>query len=157
MGLEVQLQDEVGGRIDSVADPKNRLGDLLPLAEKGNSYPMLAGIDPYGDTVFNPLQIPRFLSEWADVVSKAQTEEDQKLVAENREFGSSMCQRSPHLFKVHRRLTLQTAFSVDRSAYDRCVACRLLPGTIKSTMAAIASNTPDAKVPCVSIANPSQS
>jgi hypothetical protein len=82
LGIEVQLQDEMGGRIDSVADPRNRLGDLLPPGEKINSYPMLAGIDPYGDTVFNPLQIPRFLSEWADVVSKAQTEEDQTLVTQ---------------------------------------------------------------------------
>jgi hypothetical protein len=82
MGIEVQLQDQVGGRIDSVADPENRLGDLLRLGEKSDSYPMLAGIDPYGDTVFNPLQMPRFLSEWADVVSKAQSEEDQKLVTQ---------------------------------------------------------------------------
>ncbi len=81
VGLEIQLQDECGGRIQSVADPKNLLTDLLPPNEKRDAYPMLAGIDPYGDTVFNPLQIPRFLSEWVDVVSKARTEEDRELLS----------------------------------------------------------------------------
>jgi hypothetical protein len=82
VGLEIQLQDEWGGRIEGIADPKNLLADLLPSDEKSDAYPTLAGIDPYGDTVFNPLQIPRFLSEWADVVSNARTEEDRAFVSE---------------------------------------------------------------------------
>ena len=82
VGLEIQLQDEWGGRIESIADPRNLLGDLLPSDEKSDTYPMLVGIDPYGDTLFNPLQIPRFLAEWADVVSNARTQEGRELVSE---------------------------------------------------------------------------
>ena len=82
MGLEIQLQDERGDRIEGVADPKNLLSNLLPPYEKSDDYPMRAGIDPYGDTVFNPLQIPPFLFEWADVVSNARTEEERELVSE---------------------------------------------------------------------------
>ena len=82
MGLEIQLQDEFGNRIEGVADPKNLLADLLPSDEKSTAYPMLVGIDSYGDTVFNRLQIRRFLFEWVDVISNARTQEDQELVSE---------------------------------------------------------------------------
>jgi len=82
VGIEIQLQDEFGNRIEGAVDPKNLLADLLPPAEKSTAYPMLAGIDPCGDTVFNGLQIRRFLSEWVDVVSKARTQEDRELASE---------------------------------------------------------------------------
>jgi hypothetical protein len=82
MGLVIQLQDELGNRIQGVEDPTNHLASLLPRYERSASYPMLASIDPYGDTYFNGLQIPRFLSEWADVVSKARTQDERELVAE---------------------------------------------------------------------------
>ncbi|MGA2117577.1 MAG: hypothetical protein ABSH56_22800 [Bryobacteraceae bacterium] len=55
MGLGIELQDELGGRIEGIEDPKNLLAVLLPPVEKGGAYPMLGGIDPYGDTVFNRL------------------------------------------------------------------------------------------------------
>jgi hypothetical protein len=82
VGFEIQLQDEWGGRIESIADPKSLLADLLPPDEKSDAYPMLAGIDPYGDTIFNPIQIRRFLSEWVGVVSTARTQEGRELVQE---------------------------------------------------------------------------
>ncbi len=82
VGLEIVLQDEWGGKIASVADPKNLLAGLLPTAEKADAYPMLAGIDPYGDTIFNPLQITRFLREWADVISNSRTPEEWALTSE---------------------------------------------------------------------------
>jgi hypothetical protein len=86
MGLDIQLQDEFGGQIDSILDPKNLLPGLLPPDEKIEAYPMLSGIDLYGDTVFNRLQMPRFLSEWAEVASNARTEEERKLVLDIQEL-----------------------------------------------------------------------
>jgi hypothetical protein len=82
MGLGIELQDEFSGRIESIEDHTNLLGDLLPSFGVTGAYPILAGIDPHGDTVFNRLQIPRFLSEWVDVVSKARTQKEQELVSE---------------------------------------------------------------------------
>lgn len=82
MGLEIRLQDEFGGQIESVIDPMNLLPVLLPNDGESDGYPLLAGIDLYGDTIFNRLQIPRFLNEWARVASKAGTEQDLKLVSE---------------------------------------------------------------------------
>lgn len=43
---------------------------------------MLACIDLYGDTVFNRLQIPRFLSELEQIASNAQTVEDRTLLSQ---------------------------------------------------------------------------
>jgi hypothetical protein len=43
MGLEIQLQDEWGGRIEGIPDPKNLLAALLPSGQKRDAYPMLAG------------------------------------------------------------------------------------------------------------------
>ena len=51
-----------------VADPRNILDRLLP--EPGSpDYPMLGSIDPYGDTVFNILQMDWFLAEFAKVLA----------------------------------------------------------------------------------------
>jgi hypothetical protein len=80
MGLGIELQDERGERLESVADPKNLLGLLLP-PNDDDSHPMLASIDPYGDTVFNRMQIKRFIREWAVVSAKAQTSVEHSLVA----------------------------------------------------------------------------
>jgi len=79
MGLGIELQDEWGGKIDGVDDPKNLLGALLPgLDDK--SYPMLSCIDPYGDTTFNRLQMRWFLPEWAEISRNIKTPEQQALV-----------------------------------------------------------------------------
>lgn len=82
MGLEIQLQDEFGGRLESIIDPKNLLPRMLPSDEQSSAYPMLAGIDLYGDTVFNRIQIPRFLSELEQIASSAQTDEDRTLLSQ---------------------------------------------------------------------------
>jgi hypothetical protein len=79
MGLGIELQNEWSGSLESVADPKNLLSRLLP-ADDDWSQPMLASIDFYGDTIFNRVQIPRFLLERATVSTKAETPEESSLV-----------------------------------------------------------------------------
>jgi hypothetical protein len=80
MGLEIVLQTESGARIDSVADPQNLLSKLLPQIGNEN-HPLLGGIDPYGDTVFNRIQMGRFLPEWEAVSSNAVTTDERELVS----------------------------------------------------------------------------
>ena len=46
MGLDIELQDERGETLESVADPTNLSGGLLA-PNDDRSYPMLASIDPY--------------------------------------------------------------------------------------------------------------
>lgn len=97
MGLSIELQDEFGGWIESIEDPTNLLGDLLPPCGVTGPHPILAGIDPYGDTAFNHLQIPRFLSEWVDVVSKARTLEQRQLASEIERL-ARRCSAEVHIY-----------------------------------------------------------
>ncbi|MBV9613081.1 MAG: hypothetical protein JO091_11450 [Acidobacteriaceae bacterium] len=80
MGFGIELKDEWGAQLDTVADPQNILDRLLPVPGD-SSNPMLGSIDPYGDTVFNVIQINWFLSEWSAVLAKAQTAEEQELTS----------------------------------------------------------------------------
>jgi hypothetical protein len=96
MGLEIVLQTELGALIDSVADPKNHLGKLLPQIDD-ESHPILGGIDPYGDTVFNGVQMRRFLLEWKDVSSNAITTEERELVSKIEEL-ALRCRDEVHLY-----------------------------------------------------------
>ena len=96
MGFNVELQDELGGRIDGVDDPRCLLHTLLP--EPGDDeYPFLGSIDPYGDTTFNNLQMRRFLKEWAAVSQKAGTAEEQGLVA-SVESLARRCRDEVHVY-----------------------------------------------------------
>ena len=97
MGLEIQLQNEFGGMIESTIDPKNLLPDLFPSEDRSNSYPLLSGIDLYGDTVFNRIQMRRFLSEWAGIVAAARTQEEQALVLEIERLART-CSTEVHLY-----------------------------------------------------------
>jgi hypothetical protein len=45
MGFNVELQDELGRRIDGVDDPRSLLDRLLPEPD-GDEYPFLSSIDP---------------------------------------------------------------------------------------------------------------
>jgi hypothetical protein len=95
MGIDVELQDESGGVIDLVADPTNVLGRLLPRTTM--AYTLLSEIDPYADTVFNGFQMERFLSEWVDVISKAETEEEKGLVL-RIELPARRCKSEVHTY-----------------------------------------------------------
>jgi hypothetical protein len=66
MGIDVSLQNEDGDVIECVPDEKNLLNTLLPREDRS----LLAGIDPYGDTTFNRLQIDQFLQEWKELEKK---------------------------------------------------------------------------------------
>lgn len=64
MGLTIHLQTEQGEREGPfIEDPKGLLTRLLP-SLKEHSYHYLPYINPYGDTIFNTLQMEPFLAEW---------------------------------------------------------------------------------------------
>lgn len=66
MGIDVNLQDEKGAVIECIFDERNLLSELLP-REDGS---LLSFIDPYGETIFNRLQIDQFLAEWSELEKK---------------------------------------------------------------------------------------
>ena len=96
MGLGITLQDESGAELVSVVDPKNYLGKLLPEHEDP-AHPMLASIDFYGDTVFNRMQMDRFLAEWTDVSARADTKDEKALVSTIEDM-ARRCRDEVHLY-----------------------------------------------------------
>lgn len=96
MGLGIDLQDERGVVLASFIDGQNLLSRLLPEFDD-ETYPMLSSIDPYGNTVFNCLQIRRFLAEWSRVTVKARTAEEQTLM-DGIEKLARRCRDEVHLY-----------------------------------------------------------
>jgi hypothetical protein len=58
MSLVVKLEDDLGERSEWVM-----LHGVVPAPGEGD-FPLLGGIDPFGKTVFNHLQMEAFLGEW---------------------------------------------------------------------------------------------
>ena len=96
MGFGIELQDEWGGKIEGVYDPKNLLDRLLPEINLDSS-PMLSSLDPYGDTTFNSLQMRRFLQEWVGVGAKAQSLEEKELVSKIESL-ARRCRSEVHVY-----------------------------------------------------------
>ena len=72
MSLVVKLEDDLGERGDWVM-----LHSVIPSRDE-KEYPLLSGIDPYGKTVFNHLQMERFLEEWGRVRDRAKDDSQQE-------------------------------------------------------------------------------
>ena len=62
MGVDCTLRTEQGEILDSVEDPTGVVAQLIPALDD-ERYHCWRFIDPYGDTVFNRLQMERFISE----------------------------------------------------------------------------------------------
>jgi hypothetical protein len=58
MSLVVKLEDDLGERSDWVM-----LHGVIPAPSRPD-FPLLSGIDPFGKTVFNHLQMEALLLEW---------------------------------------------------------------------------------------------
>ena len=103
MSLVVKLEDDLGERSDWVM-----LHSVIPSRDE-KEYPLLSGIDPYGKTVFNHLQMERFLEEWDRVRDRAKDESQQASLAARARNGAGL-QRGPRLvFQVRRELENDSA------------------------------------------------
>jgi hypothetical protein len=95
MGLVITLQDERGTPEEKICDTQNLLHRLLTPYQGTESS--LAEIDWYGNTIFNRIQMPRFLSAWRTLAQEAQTPDEAKLVREIREL-AERCESEVHLY-----------------------------------------------------------
>ena len=68
MSLVVKLEDDLGERGEWVM-----LHGIVPAIAE-DEYPLLSGIDPFGKTVFNHLQMAGLLAEWDRVKDRARDE-----------------------------------------------------------------------------------
>jgi hypothetical protein len=78
MGLTIAVETERGECLERVGDPRNILARRLPSPDD-TEYQCLGMIDLYGDTVFNYLQIPRFLDELHRIASPSPSPEESAL------------------------------------------------------------------------------
>ncbi len=62
MGIDVRVETESGEVQDEVLDDENLTEKLLPDREDGSS-PCLRFVDPFGDALFNQLQLPLLVAE----------------------------------------------------------------------------------------------
>ncbi len=62
MGIDVRVETESGEVQDEVLDDQNLTEKLLPDREDGASQ-CLRFVDPFGDTLFNQIQIPIVVAE----------------------------------------------------------------------------------------------
>lgn len=69
MGIDVRHESERGELLSEVADPHGRTTLLIPTAPDTDSR-CLRFLDPYGDAVFNQLQLPFLISEVRRQVEK---------------------------------------------------------------------------------------
>ena len=72
MGINVQLEDEGGGVIEAVQDPRSLTKQAL-IDHKESVC--LRFVNPYGDAVFNQMQAPVLLSELKNAQNKKLTAE----------------------------------------------------------------------------------
>ena len=93
MGFAINLETERGEIVVTVLDPTNLLHRLL----ERSSEPILEEIDWYGNTVFNRLQIPRFLSNWETLASQARHPDELEMVNDVKAL-AIRCSESVHLY-----------------------------------------------------------
>lgn len=62
MGIELLWEEEDGSELARLSDPQSLVQQFLPLISDTKSV-CLRFVDPYGDTVFNCLQLPVLLTE----------------------------------------------------------------------------------------------
>ena len=91
MSLVVKLEDDLGERSEWVM-----LHGIVPITP-GNGYSLLCGIDPFGKTVFNHLQMESFLREWERVQERVRDESQREAWQKIREMAET-CRQDRDLY-----------------------------------------------------------
>ena len=89
MAIDVWLTDESGTPLKEIADDTGELARVIALAT-GELYPLLSGIDPYADTVFNYRQMSRFFTEWDRLAKLPMSSLQIELMERVREFAKTL-------------------------------------------------------------------
>jgi len=98
MGICVALETESHEQLALIGDDRNLLPKLIGYPDS-TQFPMLASIDRYGDTVFNRVQIKRFLAEWETLFSNTNTSEENSLLEQIKQLSLSSL-NDVHLYVV---------------------------------------------------------
>ena len=95
MAIKVILQSIDGNKQDQVGDPDYCLALVWPSGDP--SFPLLQYIDPYGNTVFNGLQMPEVQKELKRLIGMASSDDQRNILQRICELAAK-CQERPHMF-----------------------------------------------------------
>lgn len=79
VSFDIRLESKDGGLIEEMPDLESLLSRLLPSFED-SSFHLLRYLDPWGDTIFNRLQMEELVAELQRIRPKASTEEERAFV-----------------------------------------------------------------------------
>jgi len=96
MGLNIVLENEQGQQIEKIIDSSNLLLAIIKNSKLPDSFCMRY-IDPYGDTVFNKIQMDQFLIELSQLQKLSKNTKDHELLAKIRAL-ALRCQQELHLY-----------------------------------------------------------
>ena len=103
MGIDLHWEDETGEVLEAIYDPVNYLGFVLAILALEKTT-CLRFIDPYGNTVFNHLQIPDLVRELQAAQRLVLSAQFAGLCEDHREkyraAGASPTEISGHLSRV---------------------------------------------------------
>src|SRR5262249_47534218 len=92
MAIDVYLQDVNGRKIDQVIDVEDCLSKVWPCCDK--KFPLMQYIDPYGNTMFNGLQMKQLQTE-IDMLLVAELASGQKQLLQRVRELAVRCQDMP--------------------------------------------------------------
>jgi len=94
--VDCVLQTEDGEEVERLTDSEGVLNRLIPSLED-EAFQCWRFIDPYGDTVFNRLQMPQFLAELSVIRDKA-ADATERRVLDVLERLAKRCHDEVHLY-----------------------------------------------------------
>ena len=92
MGLTVRLENEHGRPVH-----ESDIGIDFWVPTGDPSFQLLCYIDPYGNTIFNQLQIDEFLTEWDKLRPEAKTKDDMAAWSGVKQL-ATRCKEEVHLY-----------------------------------------------------------
>jgi hypothetical protein len=95
VAINVILQTIDGKKLNEVVDYSYSLARMWPFGDQ--SFPLLQYVDPYGNTVFNGLQMPEVQKELELLIDKASSDEQRSALGQIRDLAVN-CQKKPHMF-----------------------------------------------------------
>ena len=80
MGVDLYRKGENGEVLESLADSAGILARLIDQARKNGESSLLKYVDPYGDTLFNRLQVPGFVEECRRLLALTSSPEEAEFI-----------------------------------------------------------------------------
>jgi hypothetical protein len=96
MGWIISLEGERGDHIEKLGDPHRMFLHLLKKVDK-TATSCLRFIDPYGNTIFNRLQMSQLITELEILNKAAENPEQNNFIKELKDL-AQRCAEEPHLY-----------------------------------------------------------